>query len=174
MRRLGLIVALGALLGMVGGAVTAAPALAGGRGPNWELTDAEPFTLPADFCGFEVLVTEPVNMEFFKVLKTSDGSMTFLITGFTSVSFTNLSTGKTITVPVPGTGMTTVSSDDSFFLAAHGPLVVILAPADAQRFGLPTLSVTTGAFRQSVAPDGAITSLSLDGRVLVDVCATLS
>jgi hypothetical protein len=52
--------------------------------------------------------------------------------------------------------------------------VNILAPADAQRFGLPALSVTTGAFRLSVAPDGTITSLSLDGRVLVDVCTALS
>ena len=34
MRRLGVIVALGALLGMVGGAATAAPALAGGRRPK--------------------------------------------------------------------------------------------------------------------------------------------
>lgn len=174
MRRLGLIVALGALLSMFGGAVTAAPALAAGRGPNWELTTAQPFTLDASFCGFEVLVTEPVNQEFFKVLKTSDGSMTFLTTGFTSVSFTNLSTGNTITVPVSGTGMTTVSSDGSFSLAVHGPLVTILAPADAQRFGLPTLSVTTGALRESVAPDGTITSLSLDGHVLVDVCPALS
>jgi hypothetical protein len=174
MRRFGVVVALGVLLGMFGGVVTASPALAGGRGDGWQLTNAEPFTLDASFCGFEVGVTEPVNQEFFKVLKTSYGSMTFLITGFTSVSFTNLSTGKTITVPVPGAGMTTVTSDGSFFLAGNGPLITILAPADAQRFGLPTLSVTTGALRQSVAPDGTITSLSLDGTVLVDVCAALS
>jgi hypothetical protein len=174
MRRLGVIVALGLLLGMFGGVVTAAPALAGGRGDGWQLTNAEPFTLDASFCGFKVRVTEPVNQEFFKVLKTSDGSMTLLITGFTSVSFTNLSTGKTITVPVPGAAMATVTSDGSFFLAGNGPLITILAPADAQRFGLPTLSVTTGALRQSVAPDGTITSLSLHGHVLVDICAALS
>jgi hypothetical protein len=174
MRRLGLIVALGTLLGMCTGAVTAAPALAGGRGDGWQLTDAQPFTLDPSFCGFEVGVTEPVNQEFFKILKTSDGSMTFLITGFTSVSFTNLSTGKTITVPVPGAGTFTAFADGSALAASDGPAIVILAPADAQRFGLPTLSVTTGAFRQSVAPDGTITSLSLDGRVLVDVCAALS
>ena len=34
MRRLGVIVALGALLGMLGGVVTGSPALAG-RGPKW-------------------------------------------------------------------------------------------------------------------------------------------
>jgi hypothetical protein len=174
MRRLGVVVALSALLGMSGGVATAAPALAAGRGDGWQLTTAEPFTLDASFCGFEVGVTEPVNQEFFKVLKTADGSMTFLTTGFTAVSFTNLNTGKSITVPVPGAGMTTFSSDGSFFLETNGPLVNILAPADAQRFGLPALSVTTGAFRLSVAPDGTITSLSLDGRVLVDVCTALS
>jgi hypothetical protein len=174
MRRIGAIAALSALLGIFGGVVTATPALAGGRGDGWQLTNAQPFTLDASFCGFQVAVAEPVDQEFFKVLKTSDGSMTFLITGFTAVSFTNLSTGKTITVPVPGAGMTTVTSDGSLFLTANGPLVNILAPADAQRFGLPTLSVTTGAFRQSVAPDGTITSLSLHGTVLVNVCAALS
>ena len=174
MKRMGVIVALSALLGMAGGVVTAAPALAAGRGDGWQFTNAQPFTLDASFCGFQVLLTEPVDQEFFKVLKTSDGSMTFLITGFTTVSFTNLSTGKTITVPVPGAGTATVTSDGSLFLAVNGPLVNILAPADAQRFGLPTLSVTTGAIRLSVAPDGTITSLSLDGRVQVDVCAALN
>jgi hypothetical protein len=34
-----------------------------------------------------------------------------------------------------------------------------LSPADAKRFGLPTVSVTAGALTGSVAPDGSITSL---------------
>jgi hypothetical protein len=37
MRRVGMIVALGALLGMLGGAVTASPALADGRGGGWQV-----------------------------------------------------------------------------------------------------------------------------------------
>ena len=45
MRRFGVIVALGALLGMFAGVLTAAPALAG-RGPKWQLTVAAPFTVP--------------------------------------------------------------------------------------------------------------------------------
>lgn len=49
MRRLSVIVALGALLGMVGGAATASPALAG-RGHKWEVFPASPaITLPAAF-----------------------------------------------------------------------------------------------------------------------------
>ncbi len=38
MRRLGVIVALGTMLGMFGGVVTASPAVAG-RGPKWEIPD---------------------------------------------------------------------------------------------------------------------------------------
>jgi hypothetical protein len=103
-RRLGVIVALGALLGMFGGVVTASPALAG-RGPKWQPPGpAPPFTLPASFCGFKLRVAFPVNKEFTKVLKTADGSMTFLFTGAVTVSYTNLQTGKTITVPENGPG----------------------------------------------------------------------
>src|SRR5690349_12314485 len=81
MRRLGVIVALGALLGMLGGVLTASPALAG-RGPKWEfLGPAKPFTLPAGICGFKIRVSFPVNREYGKVLKTTNGSMTMLITG---------------------------------------------------------------------------------------------
>jgi hypothetical protein len=54
-------------------------------------------TLPAAFCGFKVRVTTPVSKEFIKVLKASDGSMTYLFTGSFRHSYTNLSTGKAIT-----------------------------------------------------------------------------
>jgi len=73
-----MIMALGTLAGMVGGVVTASPALAG-RGHKWEFMPAPPaVTLPASWCGFKVRLTTPVNKEFIKVLKASDGSMTFL------------------------------------------------------------------------------------------------
>jgi hypothetical protein len=51
---------------------------------------------------------------------------------------------------------------------------MVLTPADAARFGLPALFVSAGALTESVAADGTITSLSLNGHVLVDVCAALS
>jgi hypothetical protein len=57
MRRAGVIVALGALAGMLGAALTASPALA--RGPQWQVLPLAPFTLPASFCGFEVAVSAP-------------------------------------------------------------------------------------------------------------------
>ena len=55
----------------------------------------------------------------------------------------------------------------------NGPF--ILSPADAKRFGLPTVSVTAGKLAFSAtAPPRVITSLSLHGHVLVNVCAALT
>ena len=54
----------------------------------------------------------------------------------------------------------------------NGPF--ILTPANATRFGLPTVSVDAGKLAFSVAANGVITSLSLRGHVLVNVCAALT
>jgi hypothetical protein len=174
-RRLGVIVALGALLCVLGGVVTASPALAG-RGPKWQPPSGPPFTLPASLCGFKLRVAFSVNKEFTKVLKTADGSMTFLFTGAVTVSYTNLQTGKTISVPENGPGKFFGHPDGSFtevHTGRNGPF--ILSPADATRFALPTVSVTAGKLTFSIsAPPRVITSLSLHGHVLVNVCAALS
>jgi hypothetical protein len=173
MRRLGVIVALGALLSMFGGLVTASPAL--GRGNGWQVVPApSAVTLPAAFCGFEVRITFPVNREFVKVLKVADGSMILLATGFASASFTNLGTGKTLTENTSGPAKFIVSPDGSVTELEKGLNGLVLTPADAARFGLPTVGVTAGARTVSIAPDGSITSLFLQGHVLVDVCAALS
>jgi hypothetical protein len=173
MRRLGVIVALSAMLGMLGGVVTASPALAG-RGHKWQFLPAQPFTVPANSCGFKIRVTPVVNNRFSKLLKTLDGSMIFLHTGFFSASYQNLQTGKTITENVPGPVKITVFSDGSVTLAVKGRSSLFLDPADARRFGLPTVAVTAGALTGSIASDGSITSLSLHGHILVNVCAALS
>src|SRR5262245_31046498 len=68
---------------LFGGVVTASPALA--RGPKWQFLPAAPFTLPAEFCGFQVQVTPQVNKRFEKLLKASDGSMILLHTGFLKI-----------------------------------------------------------------------------------------
>jgi hypothetical protein len=173
MRRLGMIVALGTLLGMLGGVVTGTPALAG-RGPKWEFLPAKPFTVPAAFCGFKVRVTFPVNKEYSKILKSSDGSMITLVTGALKVSYTNLSTGKSITVNESGPSKTTANPDGSAVIAFKGHTGFFLSPAQAKQFGLPTVSVTAGPITASFAADGSLTSVSFHGHVLTDVCAALS
>ena len=45
MRRVSVIMALGVLLGISGGVVTAAPAVAGGRGGGWQVETFQPGTL---------------------------------------------------------------------------------------------------------------------------------
>ncbi len=172
MRRIAAIAALGALLGVLGGVVTASPALA--RGPKWQFQPTGPFTLPAAFCGFKVKVAPLANKAYAKVLKASDGSMTFLATGTLKLSYTNLRTGKTITENASGPSKTTVSPDGSALVAATGHTGLFLRPALAQRFGLPTVSVTAGPLTITFDPDGHLTSLSLRGHVLVNVCAALS
>ena len=173
MRRLGVIVALGALLGMFAGALTASPALAG-RGHKWQLAQAKPFTVPRSFCGFKIRVTFPVSKEYSKLLKASDGSMTMLVSGSLRVTYTNLTTGKAVTENESGPGKVTTHADGSASTAAKGHNGLFLTPADAKRFGFPTVSVTAGAQTSTIAADGSLTSLSLRGHVLVDVCAALS
>jgi hypothetical protein len=172
MRRLGVTAALSVLLGMVGGVMTASPAFA--RGPQWQVFPEAPFTLPATFCGFDVRAAGVADEEFVKVLQTSDGSTTFLVTGLLTASWTNLETGKTVTENGSGPAKIIVNPDGSVIELREGPNFAILTPAEAARFGLPTVSVTAGALTESLAPDGTVTSASLQGHVLVDICAALS
>ena len=175
MRRVGVIVALGALLGMFGGAVTATPALAGGRGDGWQfVTVPSPVTVDPAICGFPIQATLLVGKEFVKALKTADGSMMFLFTGTLKASLTNPANGKTITENLSGPAKEIVFPDGSVTFLEKGHQFVLLFPAEQARFGLPGFFVSAGALTIAVATDGTITSLSLNGHVLVDVCAALS
>jgi len=173
MRRLIALAALGTIVALCAAALTASPALAG-RGHKWHLVPARPFTLDARYCGFRVGVTLPVRHEYTKILKAADGSMTTLTTGALTATFTNLRTGKAITEDLSGPGKVTLSPDGSVIVTEKGHNGLFFLPADAHRFGLPTLTVTTGPVTESIAPDGAITSLSRHGHILVDICAALS
>ena len=60
------------------------------------------------------------------------------------------------------------------FVGEGTPVQTCSQPADAARFGLPGFFVSAGGLTLTVAADGTITSLSMDGNVLVDLCAALS
>jgi hypothetical protein len=180
MRRIGLIVALGALLGMFGGVVTASPALAD-RGPKWAIVPTpDPFILAGgtnpekSFCAFGVKVTVLVNREYYKELKTDDGSVVIsLVTGSVTASFTNVETGKTITENISGPYEFTTVDGQVVGIAFKGLTFLAVEQGRAQQFGLPAVSVIAGGLTVSVA--GPIfTSASLQGHVLVDICAALS
>jgi hypothetical protein len=174
MRRLGVIVALGALLGMLGGAVTASPALA--RGPGWQFVPIQsPFPEPAALCGFDIQGTQLVDKLFMKALTAPDGSAILLFTGAARISLTNPANGKTITANTSGPAKIIMNADGSSILLGKGIEPFALAPADQARFGLPGLFIFAGTLTATIAPDGITTSsLTLDGRILVNVCTALS
>jgi hypothetical protein len=97
-----------------------------------------------------------------------------LITGALKASPTNPANGKTITVNLSGPFKEIDFPDGSVTILGKGHQFTTLTPADQARFGLPGFFVAAGALTTVGAPDGTITSLSLDGHVLVDVCAALS
>jgi hypothetical protein len=177
MRRFAVIVALGALLGMTGGVATAAPALAGGRGDGWEFQTEllQTFNLPADFCGFPIVLKFDVVNAFGKGFTAPDGSMFFLFNGSLKGTFTNPANGKSISVNVPSPTKATVSPDGmTITLVTGGPQPSILMPADAAVVGVPPVSVFAGRITATLDADGNFISGSSVGHVLVNVCTALS
>ena len=115
-----------------------------------------------------------MDKQYSKVLKSSNGTMITLTTGGGRISYTNRTNGKTIAPSLSGPAKTTVYPDGSALVALKGHSGLFLPPDLAQRFGLPGVSVTTGGLTIRFDPDGHMTSLSLRGHVLIDVCAALS
>jgi hypothetical protein len=174
LRRFAVTVALGALLGVFGGVATAAPALAAGRGDGWELFPFEPGTATG-FCPFGVFIDFPVNNAFQKIQTSPPGSLILLLNGSLRISFTNVDTGKTITENVTGSGKAIVNPDDSLSIRQEGHLgLITLEAADAERFGLPPLGVIGGVLHEEIAPNGTYTSVTMQGHLLVDICAALN
>jgi hypothetical protein len=176
MRRFGVIVALGALLSMLAGVATAAPALAvGGRGDGWVFQDFGPGFTTTN-CGFLIQATQDVDNVFAKALTAPDGSMILLFTGAAKITFTNPANGKSVSTNVSGPAKIIVSPDGmttTFEMMGPGP--VDLTPADAARLGLPSpVFVFAGKGTATIDAAGNITSASLVGHVLVNVCAALS
>lgn len=145
------------------------------RGHKWELTPRSAFNiiLPAPDCGFKVHQRAVIAKEYLKTLKSSNGSKTFMITGSLKLKFTNLSTGKTVTINTSGPGKIFVHPDCSASEAVEGHSVLYLTPPDPAALWTAWHQCDS-VVRESSATDGTITSLSLKGHVLVNVCAALS
>jgi hypothetical protein len=175
MRRFGVIVTLGALLGMFGGAATAAPALAGGRGDGWEFQAELTQTFTIDSCGFPIVLKFDVVNAFGKGFTAPDGSMIFLFNGSLKGTWTNPANGKSISVNAPGPTKATVSPDGmTITLADTGPTAVFLTAADAAVLGVPPVSVFAGRITATLDAAGNIISGSSVGHVLVNFCTALS
>jgi hypothetical protein len=175
MRRIGVIVALSALLSMIGGVATASTALAGGRGDGWQFVDfGSGFT--TDSCGFPINVTVDVDNAFGKALTAPDGSTIFLFTGALKFTFTNPANGKSISANSSGPTKVTVSPDGSTATSTGtGSTALFLTPADAAVLGVPAVFVFAGRGTATIdLSTGNVISGSIVGHILVNVCAALS
>jgi len=99
--------------------------------------------------------------------------MIILSTGASKATLTNPANGKSITVNTSGPAKFIFHPDGSVTALEKGHQASILDPADAARFGLPVFFVSAGALTATVDANGNF-SVSLQGHVLVDVCAALS
>jgi hypothetical protein len=174
MRRFGVIVALGALLSMIGGAATATPALAGGRGDGWQFIDFGPTV--TDDCGFPINVTVDVDNVFGRELTAPDGSTIMQFNGAFKLTWTNPANGKSVSMNVPGPLKFTVSPDGSTATSTGtGVTALDLTPADAAVLDVPPVFVFAGRGTATIdLSTGTIVSGSIVGRILLDVCAALS
>jgi hypothetical protein len=125
-------------------------------------------------CGFPINATQDVDKVFTKLLKTVGGSTVFLTTGAAKITFMNPANGKSITEVTSGPAKFTVNADGSISFRLTGREPMDLAPADAERFGLPAVFVSSGPITGALDANGNFTSLSVQGHIHVDICAALS
>jgi hypothetical protein len=136
---------------------------------------AAPFDLPASYCGFPVHFEFPVNKEYATVSTGADGSTIYKITGALFVTLTNTDTGKTITVNASGPGTFTFSLDGTIQTIVGTGLGLQFA-TNLTDFGLPSnLVLVSGPINLTIdLTTGAVTSMTRQEHVLLDVCAALT
>jgi hypothetical protein len=121
-----------------------------------------------------IQATQDVGKVFTKVLKTADGSTIFLSTGAAKITFTNPLNGKSVSVNTSEPAKNTVNADGSFTFRAMGHEPVGLSPDEQKLTGLPDQFVSAGPLTGAVDANGNLTLLTLQGHILVNVCAVLS
>ena len=176
MRRIGVVVALGALLSMLGGVATASTALAvGGRGDGWVFQDFGPGFTTTN-CGFLIVATQDADQVFARTVTAPDGSMITQFTGRAQITWTNPANGKSVTTNTSGPTKITVSADGlTVTFVGTGPEPADLTAADAAVLDVPRVFVFTGRGTATLDPvTGAVISGSISGHIMVDLCTALS
>ena len=174
MRRLGVIVALSALLGTFGGAVTASPALAAGRGGGWVFQDFGPGFTTTD-CGFLIVATQTADKVFAKTATAPDGSTVTVFTGHAAITWSNPANSKSVATNTSGPFTQTLSADGlTLTQDFRGPTPVDLSPALAQQLGLPAVFVFSGHIVVVLDNQGNVISSSMTGHMQADLCTALS
>jgi hypothetical protein len=151
---------------VLGAALAVAPLASADRPIRIELDDPPDFT--GQFCeDFMVHLHATRNNEVLTIF-TSGAA---LITGALRFEVTNVETGETIELNIPGPGR---FSEDGSTLIGTGPWLVFGEEGDLGEGSPPQTNFVTGRLVMTFDESGAVTSFSvLSGRV-VDICAVLA
>ncbi len=123
----------------------------------------DPFTLPANRCGFPIDVEVVANKEYQDVVTLADGTTITRITGKLVLSFTNTVTGFTIVQNVSGPSTEIDHPDGTVTEILEGHSWFGFGPISQGNIGQPGLVFTSGRVVLQAA-GGAVTSFSLSGK----------
>jgi hypothetical protein len=126
------------------------------------------------YCAFPVHVDFPLNKEYGTITTAPDGTTTIVLTGALFITFTNETTGKAVTVNASGPGTDIFSPDGTLTADVRG--LLSLPGTNLTALGFPSnLVVTSGPMQYTQAPNfGAVSNVSGNFHLLMDVCAALS
>jgi hypothetical protein len=141
--------------------------------PIREPLPAGSFTI-SGVCDFDVSIEVLTNNEYFTTFTDQSGNVTMqLITGALKLRLTNVSTGESIDLNVPGPGRILPHGDNSSTWMAQGPWLWFLLPGDLPGFE-PRLFYISGRVVAEFDAGGNLVQLTVVGGHLVDLCAELS
>jgi hypothetical protein len=124
-------------------------------------------------CTFPVFVHTNRNQEYATFTTLADGTVIKKVEGSLVVTYTNVNTGKAITVNISGPGVVTFFTNGTVTIDEEG-LNGSFWDLNAQAlFGLPGLELTSGHLQVAFDASGVLHSYSLTGHS-VDGCALLS
>jgi hypothetical protein len=132
---------------------------------------ASPFQLPADICGFPVDFVPLQNKEYGKIF--SNG--VFAINGVLKAQYTNVDTGKSITLNISGPGTLTPQPDGTTLVTGRGASAIFFFPGQLAPGSPGAIFLLHGQFTELVDQNGnPIPGTFTTTGHLQDICAMLS
>jgi hypothetical protein len=143
------------------------PATAVASPPSHDPVPSSDFVL-SGVCSFDVGVHFTKQME--KAVTFSDGS--FTVTGQYKATLTNLASGASVDLNIPGPGKYSVADDGTGTINLTGPWVIFIFPGQLGPGSAGELLYTTGKGTFIQHPDGSVTFVHEQGTT-TDLCAAL-
>jgi hypothetical protein len=141
--------------------------------PVREDVPLEPLVLEG-ICPFDVLIEPLTNRETLTTFFDQAGNPRLsLVTGALKVRLTNLSTGKTVDLNIPGPGRFIPQPNGALTQITEGPWLIFFPPDTFPGTPDPQLLFIRGRTVTQFDPEGNPTLISLKGHV-EDICAALA